>query len=70
MIPIICAYVSLSVQTALKFRKQTMSVQFYNLKFHTYTIICGVKLLSFGISYCLLSFSDLFRTPVESPGIL
>ena len=52
------SYVSVPVRTALKFGKQTVSFQFYYLRFDTYTIICSVKLLSFGIHYFLLSFSD------------
>ena len=58
VVPIICIYVMrVPVCTALKFGKQTVSFQFYNLRFDTYTIIYGVKLLSFGISY--------FRFPYE-----
>ena len=49
-------FVRVSVRTALRFGKQTVPFQFYNLKFDSYTIICGVKLLSVGINYFLLSF--------------
>ena len=52
------SYASAPVQTAVKFGKQTASFHFYNIKFDTYTIIYGVKLLSFCINYFLLSFSD------------
>ena len=50
------SYVSVLARNALTFGKQTLSFQFYYLWFGTYTIICGVKLLSFGINYFLLFF--------------
>ena len=63
------SYVSVPVRTALKFRKQTMSFEFCNLKFGTYTIICSIKLLSFGINYFSIIIFGLFRTLMESLGI-
>ena len=50
------SYVSVPVRTALKFGRQTVSFQFCNLKFGTYTIICSAKLLSFSINYFYYHF--------------
>ena len=47
------SYVNALVLTALKIGKQTVSFQFYNLEFETYTIICDINVLPFGISYFL-----------------
>ena len=47
------SHVSVDVRTALNFGKQTVPFLFCNSKFDTYTIICGVKLLSFStITFC------------------
>ena len=50
--------VSLPVQSALNFRKQTGPFEFTNLTSDTYTIICGVKISFFYLNYFLLVFCD------------
>ena len=60
VVSIICVYVVYKCvcSNCTKFQQHTMAFQLYNLKFVTHTIVCSGKLLSFGINYFLLSFSD------------
>ena len=53
------SHASLPVQTALNFGKRTVPLKFYNLKFDTYAIICGVKIVSFSTNYFIMGSFEM-----------